>query len=254
MLDQARAEGVDAQADVYPYDASATSLNILLPAEAFEGEGLKPRLAEAERAREYRSHITGRLECIGGADHVLITLAAAHPEAAGRRLDQVAAELGLSPEDTVIEVVLGGDTSAIYFGMDQADVDAIVAHPLVMIGSDSSLRNPGEGVCHPRTWGTFVRVLARYARGLGTLDWAAAVHKMTGMPAAKFGLRDRGVIRPGAWADIVLFDPQTVTDNATYDDPHAAPSGIRRVLVNGETVVEEGMIVGGLVGQVLRKC
>jgi len=253
MLEEARAEGADIHADAYPYDASATNLNVLLPAEAFEGEGLAPKLTDPAQAREFRAHIVGRMERIGGPDHVLIALAAARPEAAGRRLDQVAGELGVSPEDAVIELVLGGNTSAIYFGMDQADVDAILVHPLVMIGSDSSVRSPGEGVCHPRTCGTFVRVLARYARELGGLDWGTAVHKMTGLPAVKFGLGDRGVIRAGAWADVVLFDPQTVGDHATYDDPHAAPSGIRRVLVNGEVVVEEGRIVGVLPGQVLRR-
>ncbi len=253
MLEQARAEGVDIHADAYPYDASSTNLNVLLPAEAFEEDGLRAKLADPARAREYRAHIADRLERIGGPDRVIVALAAARPEAAGRRLGQLAAEVGQSAEDLVIDLVVGGHTSAIYFSMDQADVDMIVEHPLVMIGSDSSVRRPGEGVCHPRTWGTFVRVLARYARERKTLAWGEAIHRMTGLPARKFGLTDRGVLQPGAWADLVLFDPQAVQDRATYDDPHAAPSGIRRVLVNGETVVVDGEIGQARPGQVLRK-
>ena len=253
QIEQARARGVEIHADAYPYEASATGLNVLLPPEAFEGEGLKSKLSDPVRAREYRAHIAERLERIGGPGEVIIALAAARPEVAGRRLDEVAAALGQSVDDLVLELVLGGATSAIYFSMDQADVDAIVTHPLVMIGSDSSLRHPGEGVCHPRTWGTFPRVLSRYARELQAVDWGPAVHKMTGLPARKFGLMDRGVLQPGAWADLVLFDPQRVQDNATYDDPHAAPSGIRQVLVNGETVVVDGAITEARPGRVLRK-
>ncbi|MBM3501753.1 MAG: amidohydrolase family protein, partial [Armatimonadetes bacterium] len=189
-LERAQAEGLQVHADAYPYDASATGLAVCLPPEAFESPGLKARLEDPANARRYREHIAGRLERVGGADHVLIT-AACRSDVAGKRLDDAARVMGVSPEDAVLSLVLGGSTSAIYFAMDHADVDAIVAHPLVMIGSDSSVRRPGEGICHPRTWGTFPRVLARYVRDLGTLHWGGAVHKMTGQAAAKFGLRDR---------------------------------------------------------------
>ena len=151
-----------------------------------------------------------------------------------------------------IDLVTGGPTSAIYFAMDQADVDAIVTHPLVMIGSDSSVRRPGEGLCHPRTWGTFPRVLARYVKELGRLHWGGAILKMTGQTAAKYGLRDRGVLREGAWADLVIFDPDALQDRATYDQPHAAPAGIRAVLVNGVRVAVDGRLTEALPGQVIR--
>jgi len=251
ILERAREEGVDIQADAYPYTASATNLNVCLPPEAFEGDGLAENLKDPVRAAEFKAHATGRLERIGGPDHVLVA-AAYHKPAIGARLDKVSAELGMAPEDAIIDLILGGPTSAIYFVMDQADVDSIIAHPLVMIGSDSSVRRPGEGVCHPRTWGTFPKVLARYARELGTLSWGTAVAKMTSQSARQFGLQGRGVLQPGAWADIVIFDPKNVQDHASYDDPHAAPAGIHRVLVNGETVAADGRITGALPGRVVR--
>jgi len=251
-LERAQAEGVDVHADAYPYDASATGLAVCLPPEAFEGVGLRTRLQDPDNARRYRAHVTGRLERLGGPDRVLIT-AAHRTDVTGKRLDEAARLMGTEPEDAIISLVLGGSTSAVYFAMDQADVDRIVVHPLVMIGSDSSVRRPGEGMCHPRTWGTFPRVLARYARELGTLSWGGAIHKMTAQPAAKFGLQDRGVLREGAWADIVVLDPQTVGDRATYDAPHTAPVGICTVLVNGVRVVDGGQVTGARPGHVLRR-
>jgi len=252
MLERARDDGVDVHADAYPYDASATNLNVLLPAEAFEGNGLASKISDPALLQEYRTYATNRIEKIGGADRVLITVAD-KPSVVGKRLHAAAQELSMAPEDLVIDLILAGHTSAIYFGLNQTDVDAIIAHPLVMIGSDSGVRAPGEGICHPRTWGTFPRVLARYVRELRVLDWGEAIAKMTSRPAAKFGLPDRGVIREGAWADLVIFDPDTIADRATYDSPHAAAQGVCQVLVNGTAVVVDGEITGALPGQVLRR-
>lgn len=252
MIERGRAEGVDVHADAYPYDASATNLNVLMPAEAFEGNGLEANISDPKRLRECKEYILRRLGRIGGTDRVLIT-AASDSDVVGNRLDEASKKLSTSPEDLVIKLVLAGYTSAIYFGLNQDDVDAIITHPLVMIGSDSSVRAPGEGICHPRTWGTFPRVLARYVRESGALEWGEAVAKMTSRPAAKFGLRDRGVVEEGAWADLVIFDAEKIVDTATYDAPHGAPLGIRQVLVNGVPVVVDGEVSGKLPGQVLRR-
>jgi N-acyl-D-amino-acid deacylase len=251
LLERGRAEGVDVHADAYPYDASATNLNVLLPADAFEGAGLGSNISDPTCLEECRRYARNRLERIGGPDGVLITVAD-EPDVVGKRLGEAAEQLSTAPEDLVIRLVLAGYTSAIYSSMDQGDVDAIVTHPLVMIGSDSSVRAPGEGMCHPRTWGTFPKVLARYVRDLGALEWGEAIAKMTSRPAAKFGLQDRGVLREGAWADLVIFDPERVADTATYDDPHGPPVGIRQVLVNGVSVVTDGQPTGDLPGHVLR--
>jgi N-acyl-D-amino-acid deacylase len=145
----------------------------------------------------------------------------------------------------------------IVFMLAEADVRRVLAAPGVMVGSDgSALATTGElgrGKPHPRSYGTFPRVLGRYVREVGLLSLPEAVHKMTGLPARRLGLADRGVVRAGARADLVAFDPATVADRATYEDPHRYPAGIRHVLVNGRLVVRDGEHTGSLPGRVLAR-
>ncbi|MGQ9732516.1 MAG: N-acyl-D-amino-acid deacylase family protein [Candidatus Zipacnadales bacterium] len=251
ILEGGRSQGVDIHADAYPYTASSTSLNVCLPPEAFEGEGLAAKLRNPQQAQAYRTHIAQRLERIGGPQRVLV-VSAARPGLAGKRLHEAAQDMGLHPVEAILELVRLGPNSAIYFVMDQADVDEIITHPLVMIGSDAGVRRPGEGHCHPRTWGTFPRVLRRYVRELGRLQWSEAIRKMTAQTARKFRLRDRGVVRKGAWADLVLWDPESVADRATFEDPHQPPVGIHMVLVNGQRVAVNGELTGARPGMVIR--
>ncbi len=138
----------------------------------------------------------------------------------------------------------------IVFTMDEADVKTVMAHPTTMIGSDGV---PAGGKPHPRLYGCFARVLSRYVREERVLDLPTAIHRMTGMPAAKFQLVDRGVIRPGAFADLVVFDPARIDDVATYDEPRRAPAGIRAVYVNGSTVARDGRHTGARPGRALRR-
>jgi N-acyl-D-amino-acid deacylase len=133
--------------------------------------------------------------------------------------------------------------------MDEADVRAFLKHPLVMIGSDAIIT---RGRPHPRTWGTYPRVLGRYARDLGVLSQSEAIRKMTSFPAQKFGLFDRGLVRPGMAADLVVFDPATVVDRATPENPEQPPAGLPHVLVNGQFAVRDGAYTGGRFGRVLR--
>lgn len=201
--------------DVYPYIASSTAL---LP-------GIVDR-----------------------AERVHITWCKGRPEFANRDLDEVAKELGgLSRQDTAKAVIPAG---AIYFTMDEADVSRVVAHPRSMIGSDGI---PSDTFPHPRLWGTFPRVLGHYGRGLGLIPLELAVHKMTGLPAAEFGLKDRGVLREGAYADLVLFDPNTIIDSATFDNPKQPATGIVEVLVNGEAIWAKGVSTGARPGRALRR-
>jgi N-acyl-D-amino-acid deacylase len=160
---------------------------------------------------------------------VRITWSIPHPEMAGRMLDEIARDwqLGLKPAAERL-LPAGG----IFHQMDEADVQRIMAHPRAMIGSDGL---PHDAFPHPRLWGTFPRVLGHYARDLGLFSLEQAVHKMTGRTAAVFGMRDRGVIRPGAHADLVLFDPLTVRDAATYEEPTRPAEGIIEVWVNGQS-------------------
>lgn len=200
--------------DCYPYDASST---MLLP------------------------------ERVASSRDVQITWSKADPTAAGRSLRTMATERGLAPEALARRLRPGG---AIYFAMDEADVERILAHPLTMIGSDGL---PHDRFPHPRLWGSFPRVLAHYARERGLFSLETAVHKMTGLTARRFGIAGRGLVAPGAAADLVVFDAARIADRARFDDPLAAPTGIRRVWVNGRLVVDDGQLVERHAGRVLRR-
>jgi len=158
-----------------------------------------------------------------------VTWSVPHPELSGRMLAEVAAEWGLTQRQAAERLSPAG---AIYFQMDEADVQRILAHPRSMVGSDGL---PHDAFPHPRLWGTFPRVLGHYARDLGLFSLETAVHKMTGRTAAVFGLTDRGVVRAGAYADLVLFDPATVRDAADFDRPTQPSEGIGETWINGQS-------------------
>jgi len=192
-----------------------------------------------------------------GWENVMIAWCPKRKDAEGKRVSQIAAERRLNPIDAVFELLRDADgvASMILFQLDEADFRRAITHPAVMVGSDgSSLSISGEmstGKPHPRSYGTFPRVLGHYARDERVLSLAEAVHKMTGLPARRLGLRDRGEIRPGAKADLVVFDAKRVADQATYEDPHRYPVGIEHVLVNGRFVIKDGEHTGSLPGRVL---
>jgi N-acyl-D-amino-acid deacylase len=265
MIDAAAAEGLDVQADVYPYTASSTTLRTLLPDWALEG-GVSAMLARlrdpAERARMRRDIEAppagqGLLDRVGW-ENIMVSYCPGRKDAEGRRLTEIAAARGVDPIEAALELIAdeAGKAYMVLFQLDEADLRRVLAHPRVMVGSDGSALAPygelGEGKPHPRSYGTFPRVLAEYVREQRLLTLAQAVHKMTGMPARRLGLRDRGVLRPGARADLVVFDPRRVADRATYEEPHAYPEGIEHVLVNGRFVIRDGEHTGNLPGRVLR--
>jgi len=181
------------------------------------------------------------------AERVIVTWSQTRPEVAGRDLDEIAAEMGLE-RDAAVEAL--SPAGGIFFVMDEDDVQRILAYPHAMIGSDGL---PHDVHPHPRLWGTFPRVLGRYARELGLFPLEEAVRKMTSLTAAQFGLKDRGVMREGAFADLVLFDPETVIDTATFDDPKRPAAGIELVMVNGRTVWQDGAHAGARPGRALRR-
>jgi N-acyl-D-aspartate/D-glutamate deacylase len=189
----------------------------------------------------------------------MVAFSPSRPEAQGRRLAEVAAASGQDPVDAVCDLVVAdrGKAYVILFQLDEADLRRALAHPWVMIGSDgSSLAVEGElgaGKPHPRSYGTFPRVLARYVREQRVLGLETAVRKMTGLPASRLGLTDRGVLRPGAKADVVVLDPARVADVATYEAPHRYAKGIECVLVNGRVVIDGDRHTGALPGRVLRR-
>jgi N-acyl-D-amino-acid deacylase len=265
LIDAAIAEGLDVTADVYPYTASSTLLRAVLPAWTLAGglDALKRRLADASTRARIRAELTASADGQSlvdrvGWDNVMISSCPRCREAEGRRLSELGAAWGRDPFDVAADLLLGDDGQAhvVMFQLDEGDLERALAHPRVMIGSDGSALAPhgelGAGRHHPRSYGTFPRVLGRYARERRLLSLPQAVHKMTGLPARRLGLRDRGVIRVGAKADLVVLDPRRVADTATYEDPHRYPLGIEHVLVNGRLVVRDGEHTGSLPGTLVR--
>ena len=181
------------------------------------------------------------------SSRVIVTWSKALPQFAGRDLDAIARDLGVPQEEAIRRLLPAG---AIYFRMDEADVQRILQFDETMVGSDGL---PHDAAPHPRLWGSFPRVLGHYGRGLGLFPLEKAVHKMTGLTARNFGLADRGVLREGAYADLALFDPDTVDEAATYEKPIAAARGIDTVIVNGAVVWREGRASGARPGRVLAR-
>jgi N-acyl-D-amino-acid deacylase len=235
-INAARAEGVQVFADQYPYEASSTALTAaLVPAWVREGSvsALKARLEDPEQRSRIRREMLENLERRAGAANILIRQFAADPSYAGKRLDAIAREKLIEPIDAAIDIVRRGGASIMSFNMQEADLQAFMAQPWTMTCSDGELLAPGESVAHPRSYGPFARKIRRYVVEQKVLTLEHAVQSTTGLPATVLRLRDRGVIRPGAMADVVVFDLAAVRDRATYEQPHQFSEGMRHVFVNG---------------------
>lgn len=180
-------------------------------------------------------------------ERVVVTWSDPHPEMVGRDIAGIAAEWRCTLREATARLIPGG---GLYFSLDEGDVRRILSHPMAMIGSDG-LHN--ERIVHPRLWGTFPRVLGRYARELGLFSLEEAIRRMTGWPAERFGLPGRGQLRPGAFADLVVFDPERVIDRATYEKPDVPAAGIDLVMVNGLAVWRDGHSTGGCSGHVVKR-
>ncbi|HEV2802239.1 MAG TPA: D-aminoacylase [Pyrinomonadaceae bacterium] len=268
-IEAARREGLKITADVYPYTAASTSLNACLPPWALEGgtEKMLARLNDPEtRARLKRDISTDSTDWeniylgSGGAEGILIGSVnnRALEDLQGRRLSEIARAQNKDPLDALFDHILAdrGQTGAIYFMMSENDLREALAAPFVSICTDSGARatdGPLSGSkSHPRGWGSYPRILARYVREEKLLTLEQAIHKMTGMSAARVNLRDRGVLRPGAFADITIFDAARVRDRATFEQPNQYAEGINYVIINGHIAVDNGTRTAALAGRVLR--
>jgi dihydroorotase/N-acyl-D-amino-acid deacylase len=264
-----RARGLDVTADVYPYTAASTSLTACLPpwAQAGGSEKMLARLRDAATRERIKRDIlkdTSEWENIylgsGGAAGVLIgSVVNRELEGLqGKRVSEMAKEQGKDELDALLDLIAAdrGQTGAIYFMMSEDDLRAALAAPFVSICTDSGARatdGPLAGSkSHPRGWGSYPRVLSRYVRDERLLTLEQAVHKMTGMPAARVGLRERGLLREGAFADITVFDPARVRDRATFEQPNRFPEGIEYVVVNGQLEVDHAARTAALAGRPLR--
>ncbi len=255
-IEAARAGGVEVFADQYPYEASSTGLTAaLVPAWAQEGGAgaLRARLAHPEQRPRIRREMIENLERRAGAANIQIRTHRADPALEGRRLDAIARDRLLEPVDAAIAIIDAGGASIVSFNMQEADIRAFMVQPWTMTCSDGELVAPGEGVPHPRSYGPYARKLRRYVVEENVLTLERAIHSMTGLPAAVFRVRDRGVIRPGAWADVVVFDLAAVRDLATYERPHQLSEGMRHVFVNGRPALVDGRLTESRHGRVLSR-
>jgi N-acyl-D-amino-acid deacylase len=257
-IEAARERGVDVAADMYPYTAGGTGLEATIPSWVFDGgmDSVRARIARPEIRMQLKAQLeTGYegwwniIQAAGGWDGIVLVNARNEDNARfeGRSISSIAEELGKDPADTAWDLVAEGSgrVMAIYHMMSEEDVQWALQRPWTSIGSDAGASlEPGVtdvlGLPHPRSYGTFPRILGRYVRDTGTLTLEEAIRKMTSWPATRMGLERRGVIREGAWADITVFDLATIEDRATYDEPVLFPEGIEYVLVNGVVVIEDG--------------
>ena len=181
----------------------------------------------------------------------MISRYAVDPSLEGQTLAQVSKALGKPPEETAMELLLKGDASLVSFNMTESDIELIMRQPFTMTCTDGDLVAPGQGKPHPRGNGAFARKLRVYVRERGVVDLPFAIRSMTSLPASVYGMKDRGVLRPGAWADVLVFDPATVRDVATYQDPHRMSEGIQFAMVNGVVVKDAGSFTGKLPGKLV---
>ncbi|HEX9759450.1 MAG TPA: D-aminoacylase [Candidatus Acidoferrales bacterium] len=260
-VEAARAAGLDVTVDQYPYTAGATNLGILLPSWALAGgtEEINKRLADPAVRQRIAGEMPGWIMKFAGRDRLdfaVVGRAGWDASLEGKSIAQINREWKrrevLEDEiQTVLDIMQKGGAGVIYHLMDEGDVERILRYPYTMVASDAGVIEFGRGAAHPRGYGTNARVLGRYVRERGVLRLEEAIRKMTSLPAQRFRLTDRGLVRPGMWADLVVFDAATVNDAATYEKPHAYSVGFRYVLVNGEVVVADGKHTGARPGRIL---
>jgi dihydroorotase/N-acyl-D-amino-acid deacylase len=262
LVDNAIKDGVQVSIDQYPYTASQTSIRALIPQWAQAG-GRKDLLQRIDDPKTRKLIIDGIIERIlfdrggGHPKNIFISKSSWNTSLEGKNLAELCIERGLEPSPynaamVVFEIIKGGGASAVYHAINSDDVDLIMQHPMTSIASDGPMTVFGIGSPHPRTYGTFARVLGSYVRDRNILSLEEAVRKMTSLPAQILSIDNRGLIQEGYYADITIFDASTVTDKATFEDPHQYAEGIYSVLVNGVIVVENGAHNGSKPGRVLR--
>ena len=268
-IKQARDQGLDITADIYPYIAGSTALSASLPPWALEGgtDKMLTRLRDSQLRQRLKKEISEPQTAweniyygSGGPGGVLVGSVVNRElePLQGKRISEIAVEQKKDPLDAMFDLILAdnGQTGAIYFMMSEDDMRAAMQAPFVSFCTDSGSRatdGPLAGSkSHPRGWGSYPRILGRYVRDEKLLSLETAIHKMTGAPAARVGLRDRGLIREGMFADVAVFDPNKVIDRATFEMPNQYPIGIEYVLVNGQISVDKGQRTAALAGRVLR--
>jgi N-acyl-D-amino-acid deacylase len=261
-IEKARQEGLEVYTDQYPYTATSSGFTSSFPGWAVAGghEAFVERMKDPEnRKRAQQALVEKRLTSSRGLDpldRIYVAESKKHPDYEGKTLRQILQLLGreATPEtaaDLIIEMEEADEPLGVFFQMDERDVETLMAMPYNMIASDGELGIPGKGSPHPRYYGTFPRVLAEYVRGRHVLTLPDAVRRMTSLPAQAMGFSDRGVLRPGMAADIVVFDADSIQDLATFAQPHQYPRGVRWVIVNGRVEAHDGEVTTARAGRLL---
>ncbi len=255
-IERARAEGVEVFASQYPYTASATGLgSALLPRWIQEGgrEEMLLRLRDPEVRRRVRQEMLVNLDRRGGADRIRFRRHEADPSVEGRALDAIAAERGLDPIDAALDLIEEGGPGIVSFNMIDEDVELFMQQPWMMTCTDGGLVPMGVGVPHPRNYGTYPRKIRKYVVEDEVIDLSTAIRSMTYTPATVYRVADRGIVREGALADLVVFDLERLRDHATFDNPHQLSEGMVHVVVNGALVIEDEQFTDARPGEVLSR-
>ncbi|CUS89623.1 N-acyl-D-amino-acid deacylase family protein [Candidatus Kryptobacter tengchongensis] len=262
-IERAREEGIDITLDQYPYTATHTGITVLIPGWAMEGgnEKLLERLENPELRQLIKQGIIENMKSDrGSGDPANIQIGSCRwkPEYQGKTLAQILKEKNLEPNfenasELVIEIVENGGSTAIYHSLNEEDLQRIMRFPWTMIATDGGVAKPGMGFPHPRTYGTFPRVISKYVRELGLLTLEEAIRKMTSLPALRLKLFKRGLIRPGYYADIVVFDYKKFKDKATFENPHQYSEGVVYLWVNGVLTIDNEELTGKTGGRILKR-
>jgi len=261
LVEEARARGVDVTIDQYPYTASSTGLAGLVPQWAQEGgdAAMRQRFADPAARPRLLAAVADNIRLNrGGGDpkNVVLAYCSFDTSLNGKSLARVTEERGKTPTpenaaETALHLLTRGNCQTVYHAINESDVERILKYPWTMIASDGEVPIFGRGMLHPRSYGTFARVLGVYVRERKLIGLEDAIRKMTSLPAQRLGFSDRGLLRPGLKADLVIFDPATVADRAVFDNPHQYAAGFSHVLVNGELVLDDGRVTDRRPGRVL---
>ncbi len=261
QVEQARAEGLDVTVDQYPYAAASTGLHRVVPPWALAGgqKEIERRLADPVERKKIAKEMYQVIRHVQGwknLEWAVVARARWDKTLPGKNIREINRMWGRKDTlkkqiQTVLDMMAKGGASMVYHKMDEEDVVRILRHPLTMLGRDGGVKKLGEGKPHPRSYGASARILGRYVREKKVVRLEEAIRKMTSLPALRFGLKERGLLREGMWADMVVFDPETVSDAATFEEPHQYSVGFDYVVVNGALVVDAGQRTGALPGQIL---
>jgi N-acyl-D-amino-acid deacylase len=261
MVENARKEGIEVTIDQYPYTASSTNLATQVPEWALAGglDSLRVRMKNPDTRKKIIDGMLDNQEEGKTKDFSFAVVANYAPDTTlnGKSITEINVLKGRKKKmrfeaETILDMLEKGNAQMVYHTMNENDLQHFIRYPFNMPAADGSVSN-GRGMPHPRSYGTNARVLGRYVREMGVIGWEEAIRRMTSLPARKFGMENRGLLQPGYAADIVLLDPATVSDKATFEKPHQFSSGIPWVIVNGQVVIENGIHNGTRSGKSLRK-